>query len=234
MLDRIKKIMIFIILFGIFLYKDLVFLIPFKLLSINYKELNTNLQVLCSLLSSLFVIIIIVIIYHKYLKEKIIDFKKNFSKRVDPAFKYYMIGLCVMLISNILIMYLTPVNQANNEQLVQDMLRKAPILTFISATFTAPFLEEMLFRKSFGDIFTNKKIMVFASAFVFGLLHVIFSLKTPWDLLYIIPYGALGYGFAAGLSETDNVFSTIFFHILHNGILTLASIILAILVKVFS
>jgi membrane protease YdiL (CAAX protease family) len=139
-----------------------------------------------------------------------------------------------MLVSNILIMYLSPINQANNEEMVQTMLRKAPILTFISATFTAPFLEEMLFRKSFGDIFTNKKIMVFASGLFFGLLHVIFSLKTPWDLLYIIPYGALGYGFAAAVAKTDNVFSSIFFHMLHNGVLTLSSIILSILIKVLS
>ena len=234
MLERIKKIILFAILFTIFIFKDLVYLLPLKYLKIDYDSLNVNTQVFYSLLSSLFVIIIIIIIYRKYLKEKIIDFKSNFGKRIEPAFKYYVIGLTIMLISNILIMYLSPIKQANNEQLVQEMLNDAPILTFISATFIAPIAEEMIFRKSLGDIFKNKKIMIFASAFVFGALHVIFSLKTPWDLLYIIPYGALGFGFAAGLSKTNNIFSTIFFHMLHNGVLTLASIILSVLVKVLS
>ena len=234
MLERIKNIFIFIGLFFLFLYKDLVYLIPFKYLSIDYDKLDVNTQVFYSLLSSLFVIIIVVIIYHKYLKEKITDFIKNFGKRVDPAFKYYMFGLIIMLVSNFLIMKLSPIDQANNEQLIQEMLKKAPILTFITATFTAPFLEEMLFRKSLGDIFKNKKIMIFASALIFGALHVVFSLKTPWDLLYIVPYGALGWGFASALVKTDNIFSTIFFHMLHNGILTLASIIINILVKVLS
>ena len=234
MLEKIKKIMIFAILFVIFLYNDLVYLLPFKLLSIDYKKLSTNLQVLCSLVASLFVIIIIIIVYRKYLKEKIIDFKNNFSKRVDPAFKYYMIGITVMVASNLLISMFSPIHQANNEELVQTMLRKAPILTFITATFTAPFLEEMLFRKSLGDIFSNKKVMIFASAIVFGLLHVIFSIETPWDLLYIIPYGALGYAFAASYQKTNNIFTSIFYHTIHNGILTLVSIALSILIKVLS
>ena len=139
--------------------------------------------------------------------------------------KAWFIGLSLMCASNLLISLLTPVHEANNEVLVQEMLNQAPILSFISATFIAPFLEEMLFRKSLGDIFSNKKLMIFGSGLVFGLLHVVFSIQTPWDLLYVIPYGALGSSFAYLIYKKDNVFIPITFHMLHNGILTLVSII---------
>ena len=123
----------------------------------------------------------------------------------------------------------SPIHEANNETLVQEMLTKAPVLCFISATFIAAFVEEMVFRKSFGDIFKNKKLMVVASGILFGLLHVIFSLQTAWDLLYILPYGVLGASFAYILYKEDNIFIPITFHMLHNGILTLVSILMMVL-----
>lgn len=130
-----------------------------------------------------------------------------------------------MAATNLLIALFSPVQEANNEVLVQEMLNLAPILSFISASILAPFIEEMLFRKSLGDIFKNKKIMVIMSGLIFGLLHVIFSIQTPWDLLYTIPYGLLGASFAFMLYKEDNIFIPITFHMLHNGILTLISII---------
>ena len=134
-----------------------------------------------------------------------------------------------MAVFNILISTLSPIHQANNEALVKETLKQAPILSFISVTFIAPFLEEMLFRKSFGDIFKNKKLMVFMNGLLFGLLHVIFSMTSYWDLLYVLPYGMLGGAFAFILSKTDNIYIPITFHMIHNGLLTLLSIILMVI-----
>ena len=225
----LKNLGIFIILFLVFLYKDLFYLTPLKLLNIDYNNISYNLELLLSILSSLVLVLIVILIYHKYLKEKIIEYKHNFSKNFDLGLKYYMVGLFGMFIFNILITIFSPVKEANNEVLVQEMLKASPILSFISASLIAPFLEEMLFRKSFGDIFKNKKLMVIASGFFFGLLHVIFSIETPWDLLYILPYGMLGGGFAYTIYKEDNIFIPITFHMLHNSFLTILSIIMMVL-----
>lgn len=228
-INTLKKIFLFIILFLIFLYKDIVLIIPIKLFNINYDKLSYNSQMLLELISSLFIVIIIIIIYRKYLKEKLIDYKKNFNNYFDFGLKYWFIGLIGMSVTNLLIAQFSPVHEANNEALVQEMLKNAPLLSFISASIIAPFLEEMLFRKSLGDIFSNKKLMVIMSGLIFGLLHVVFSIKTQWDLLYVIPYGFLGGSFAYILAKKDNIYIPITFHILHNGILTLLSIILSVL-----
>ena len=201
-------------------------MIPLALLDIDLTTLSYNMQTLLSISSSLVIIFIIILIYKNYLKEKLVDYKKHFSNYFDLGFKAWFLGLLGMCITNILIATFSPIKEANNEVLVQEMLKQAPFLSFISASFIAPFLEEMLFRKSFGDIFKNKKVMIIASGLVFGLLHVIFSLETPWDFLYVIPYGLLGSSFAYSLDKTkDNVLVPMTFHILHNGILTLISII---------
>ncbi len=229
MIEKLKKIGLFTLLFLLFLLSDLFYLIPFKLLGINYDKLNYNLQVLCSLVASLITLLIIIFIYHKYLKKAFKDYTHNFNKYFDIGMKAWFIGLAGMCLFNVLISLLTPVHDANNEVLVQNMLHESPLLSFISAALIAPFLEEMLFRKSFGDIFQNKVIMIISSGLLFGLLHVIFSFQTPWDLLYAIPYGLLGSAFAYLVAKTDNIFVPITFHMLHNGILTLTSIFLTVL-----
>jgi len=231
MIEKVKKISLFIGLFLLFLFSDLFYLVPLSLFNINYDTLSYTTQTLLSMLANLILIIIISLIYKKYLKEKIKDYlkKENFKKYFDIGSKWWFLGLIGMCVFNVLIATFSPVKEANNEVLVQEMLKISPILSFISATFLAPFLEEMLFRKSLGDIFKNKNLMVFMSGLVFGLLHVVFSLETVWDLLYAIPYGLLGASFAMSLKETDNVLVPITFHMIHNGILTLVSILPVVL-----
>lgn len=224
-IDYLKKTGIFLGLFILFLFNDYFYLLPFQILHIDYNSLSYNLKTLCSIFSSLVVLIIICLIYKDYLKEKIKEYKNNFNENFDLGMKLWFLGLLGMCITNLLIAAFSPVQEANNEVLVQEMLKQAPLLSFISASILAPFLEEMLFRKALGDIFKNKKLMIFMCGLIFGLLHVIFSLQTPWDLLYTIPYGLLGASFAYMMYKKDNIFIPITFHMLHNGILTLISII---------
>ena len=226
MKDRFKKIILFVGLFILFLYSDLFYLVPLKLLKFDLTKLTYKQQLIGSNISSLIVLIIIFIIYHKYLISKFKDYKNNFSEYFDFGMKIWFIGILGMVVSNLLISSLTPLQEATNEVLVDNMLKEAPLETFISASFLAPFIEEMIFRKSLGDMFKNKKVMVIASGLVFGLLHVIFSFNTPLDFLYVIPYGFLGGAFAYIVAKKDNVLIPISFHFIHNSVLTLLSIIL--------
>lgn len=225
MLDKIKKIGLFIVLYLLFLFSSLFYLIPLELLNIDYDTLSITNQTLLSLFSSFVMIIILIIIYRKSLKKDFKDFKNNFKEYLDLGLKCWIMGLVIMCACNLLIGLLTPVKEANNEVLVQEMLQTTPLLSFISATFFAPFIEEMLFRKSLGDIYENNYIKIFMCALVFGSLHVIFSMTSAWDLLYILPYGALGGAFAYILTKKNNILIPITFHMLHNGIITIISII---------
>lgn len=225
MLDKIKKISLFIGLYLLFLFSSLFYLIPLELLNIDYDTLSITNQTLLSLFSSLVMIIILIIIYRKSLKKDLKDFKDHYKEYLDLGLKCWIMGLVIMCASNLLIGLLTPVKEANNEVLVQEMLKTTPLLSFISATFFAPFIEEMLFRKSLGDIYENNYIKIFMCALVFGSLHVIFSMTSAWDLLYILPYGALGGAFAYILTKKNNILIPITFHMLHNGIITIISII---------
>ena len=224
-IDRLKKVGIFVLLFVLFLYSDLFYIIPLYLLKVDLSKLSYTAKLLGSNISSLILIGIIVLIYHKYLKEKFKDYKKHFNEYFDFGMKWWFVGVIGMVILNLLITNFTPLKEATNEALVDDMIVRSPLLSFISAGLIAPFVEEMIFRKSFSDMFKNKWVMIIASGITFGLLHVVFSYNTLLDFLYVLPYGFLGSTFAYVLSQKDNVLIPITFHLIHNSILTLVTII---------
>lgn len=205
---------------------DLVYLIPFAIFRINYNKFGTSSQLILSLFADLLLTIILFFIYKDYLKEKFEDFKKNFNKYFDIGLKFWLIGLGIMYIANLVLHYLTPVKEAVNESNVQTLITESPFLALLLTTIFAPIIEEIIFRKSVKDFCNdNKWIFILVSSLIFGYLHVSSS-KTLFDFLYIIPYGALGGAFAYILHETDNIYTTILMHLIHNGLLTLIAIFL--------
>ena len=80
----------------------------------------------------------------------------------------------------------------------------------------APLTEELAFRKSIRDIINNKWIYVLVSGLVFGMLHISSYMNNWTDLVYLIPYSSLGVAFALLYYKTDNIFSSITMHAIHN------------------
>ena len=121
-----------------------------------------------------------------------------------------------MVISNLLINILTESTIAGNEEAVRKLIDIAPIYMIFDVAIYAPLVEELTFRKSIRDWINNKKIYILISGILFGALHVIASVKTSTDLLFIIPYSALGISFAKLYTKSNNIFSSISMHAMHN------------------
>ena len=86
-------------------------------------------------------------------------------------------------------------------------------------------IEEIIFRKCYKNAFSNKWLFIILSSLVFGSLHVITSMTSLMDLLFIIPYGSLGAAFAIMYQKTDTIYTSMLMHMLHNTILIILSII---------
>ena len=166
--------------------------------------------------------------YRKELLKEFKNFKDKFSDNMDVGFRYWMIGLVIMMVSNILISAFVTKNQATNEQLVQDMIKRIPIIMIINAGIIAPFVEEITFRKCFKNIFKNKWLFLIISSLVFGSLHVlpgIFDGASIREIFFLLPYSALGFVFALMYYDTDTVFTSYTMHVIHNTILIILSIL---------
>lgn len=208
----------------LFFCSSLLQLIPILLFKITAENTTPMIDALLVVFSDTILVILLILLYRQDLKRDWQSFWKNRNQMLDDGFRFWILGFVLMMASNLLIQLLAPQSVAANEEAVQNMLKMATVPTFICTTILAPFIEEMVFRKSFKEVFKTKWLFAFTSGLVFGGLHVILSFTSAWDLLYIIPYSSLGVAFALLCYKTDNIFPSITVHTLHNLLVTSISI----------
>lgn len=222
----LKNIVRGLLVFILFFYSSYFQLIPILLLKLDLENISDKMLVILSTFSSLCIFMILFFVYRKSLREEFVKFKSKLLENMDTGLKCWFLGLLVMMISNYILTFVFKSGGANNENAVQEMIKGLPWLMAINIGILAPFNEEIVFRKTIKDVFKNKWIFITISFLLFGGAHVIGSATTLIDYLYIIPYGVLGAAFAMAYYKTDTVFTSISFHMIHNTILALVSILL--------
>lgn len=160
---------------------------------------------------------ILILMNRKKLKNDYADFNENHKKYLKYGFKLWFIGLIIMMISNVIIAGMTK-GLASNEEANRQLMLQYPIYMVISTMMFAPFNEELTFRGNFKDAFKNKKVFILFTAFVFASVHVLNGITSPLELLYYIPYGALSIAFGKIYMETDNIYTTMVIHSVHNSL----------------
>ena len=219
---KVKEWLFFLVILFFFLYSDYLVLASYYMTGhdLHTLTLADNLAILFS--KYIVLIAIFIIKDRKYLKEKWLDFVKNFKKYSVIAFKNWFAGFLIMIISNIIISNFIK-GIGDNESAVQSLIMVMPVVAFLLTTIFAPFIEEMIFRKYLKDCVNSKLLYMILSGFIFGLVHTNINANL-WEILLIIPYGALGFMFAKTVNETENIYPTIMMHMFHNGVLTLLAI----------
>ncbi|NLC47881.1 MAG: CPBP family intramembrane metalloprotease [Tenericutes bacterium] len=189
------------------------FFIPyvFNLILSNFIT-NSNIS---ELLSNVLYIEILYLIYYKDLNSEFKIFKEKFKKNMTLGFKYYFVGVFLMIFSNIIIS-LTVGDISANETLVREQLFSNMVFSMISISIIAPITEELIFRKSLMPILKNKWVYAFFCGLLFGLAHLISGEMTWISLVYLLPYGSLGFVFALMNKETKTTFTSITIHAIHN------------------
>lgn len=183
----------------------------------------------------LLITLALIFIYRKSLKNEIkafLESRKSFSK---TALKYWAQGFGLMIISNIIVLSITGA-MAGNEAQNREILTAMPLYSITVMCFIGPFIEEMIFRKSFRKAFQNKYTFAITTSLIFASLHVMNSFNplslaniiANWKyLLYFLPYSSLAIFFAFSYYETDNIFTSTLAHCFHNT-LTVIFILLAL------
>lgn len=168
--------------------------------------------------------LILVLLIHKDLFKQLKEFIKQPKSILNKGFTYWVYGIIVMVLSNLIITSLVG-NIPVNEQVTRETILKSPLYAIPTIIFFGPFLEEIVFRFGIRKAFKKEIPYALTSALIFGGLHVLsaideFTLMGIWnhisEFLFLIPYGSLGFFFAKAYYETDNIFSTIIPHMLHN------------------
>lgn len=185
------------------------------ILGLLFKDcLNSESEFISSMtlfLTYLLTLLIILLIF----LPKVVDNGRKFKKDyIKVAFKNWGLGFLLMFVSNFFIVLYTG-DIASNETANRELLATYTGISIIMVTILAPLLEEIVFRLSLRKSFSNKYVYCIISALLFGFIHILSSGETV-ELLYLIPYGGLGFFFAKAYYETDNIFTSILAHAFHN------------------
>ena len=220
----------FIFIFLLFIMSSIFKLIPITIFNIDVNNITVETNCLLTLFSYLMLSICCILLYFKEIKEQFISLIKMKTKKkiiiFDTAFRYWLIGLIIMLISNFIIGQLG-IGSPNNDTAVRNMLEASPIIAGLSVILIAPFNEEVVFRMAFRDIIPNSLLYVLTSGIIFGGLHVIGSINTGYELLFLIPYCSLGIAFSKMYQDSNNVFVSYSIHLIHNALTAFVTFLLA-------
>lgn len=192
--------------------------LSFDIININLNELPLYAKVIYLLIYELMVICIMLLLFNKKIKRDFKDILINHKEYYSKCIKYWLIGLVVMSISNSLALVVGG-DIASNEESLRQLFKISPLYIYLSSTIYAPIVEELVFRQGIRNIFGRNYLFILVSGIVFGGLHVITGLNSIVDLIYLIPYSSLGIAFAYMLYKTDNIFVSMGFHFMHNGLL---------------
>ena len=195
------------------------------------KNASDNLIALVNFIAQVIYTGIFVAMYFKLFKNDFKKLKENGKQDLKSATRIWFICFVGMFISLYIInTYINPSGISANEQTNRNYLMKYPIYGILSMVILGPIVEEIVFRAGFKKAFKKAFSFAIFGAILFGSMHLLAAFETftlseiakNWkELLYIIPYGFLGFGFNYIYHKTDNIHASIIAHILHNAITVL-------------
>ena len=167
-------------------------------------------------------ILFITFLYRKELKK---DIKELNIKKIVAYIPIYIFGLILLALSNYVVSNITGNTLSQNEINVRETIKIMPLYMCFSSVIMAPFIEEITFRKTFRNIISNGYLFIIVSGFIFGLIHISNVGNTLEEFLMIIPYILMGISLSYIYYKSDNIFTTIIIHSIHNLILLLIQLI---------
>ena len=122
-----KSLMLVILLIS---FKELfVMLIP-----VDFNSLSLSVKVLFNFIADLIFLTFIIILYKDTLFKDFKNFIKDLGNNLETAFKYWLIGFIIMIISNLIIVVFVNGAVASNEETVRSLISIAPIYMIFSVS----------------------------------------------------------------------------------------------------
>lgn len=137
--------------------------------------------------------------------------------------KNVLISYMLTYIINIVLSFFTTQTSSTNQVNIESQLVATPLLIVFVSVIFAPLVEEYVFRGViYKSIEENKGFWPAAiiSAFLFGGMHVVFSIFSLdfMDLIFVFPYMVQGFMIAKNYRDTDSFAGAWLFHFINNFI----------------
>lgn len=169
--------------------------------------------------------ILLIIFYLLLFKKDLIndykEFKKQKKKNIKVVLKNILFLFFILILSSIFIkLIFNNITDSNSEFLVSALTTNNFYFLFITIVMS-PFIEEIVFRKTFKDVISNPWIFIIISSLVFGFYHEGYYLSSANDIIFIVKYFLVGICFSYFYHKTDNFFTPYLTHLIYNAIMAI-------------
>lgn len=194
-MEKIKKELLRILLaIIIFFYTSIPVLAILRIIGLEITKSNYKMLVVYDFISSLVVAVFISVLYYDVIINDLKKLKNKCNGKVSVYLKSIMIGFLFLLITKFVSAYVVTIisnlfnieiTTADNQAIIEKMVKSMPLLITLSASLFAPISEEVLFRGGIRKLMNNLGVFVTVSGLIFGLMHVTDNIVFMLEILFI-------------------------------------------------
>lgn len=194
-MEKIKKELLRILLaIIIFFYTSIPVLAILRIIGLEITKSNYKMLVVYDFISSLVVAVFISILYYDVIINDLKKLKNKCNGKISIYLKNIMIGFLFLLITKFISAYIVTIisnlfnieiTTADNQAIIEKMVKSMPLLITLSASLFAPISEEVLFRGGIRKLMNNLGVFVTVSGLIFGLMHVTDNIVFMLEILFI-------------------------------------------------
>lgn len=194
-MEKIKKELLRILLaIIIFFYTSIPVLAILRIIGLEITKSNYKMLVVYDFISSLVVAVFISILYYDVIINDLKKLKNKCNGKISIYLKNIMIGFLFLLITKFISAYVVTIisnlfnieiTTADNQAIIEKMVKSMPLLITLSASLFAPISEEVLFRGGIRKLMNNLGVFVTVSGLIFGLMHVTDNIVFMLEILFI-------------------------------------------------
>ncbi len=194
-MEKIKKELLRILLaIIIFFYTSIPVLAILRIIGLEITKSNYKMLVVYDFISSLVVAVFISALYYDVIINDLKKLKNKCNGKVSVYLKSIMIGFLLLLITKFVSAYVVTIisnlfnieiTTADNQAIIEKMVKSMPLLITLSASLFAPISEEVLFRGGIRKLMNNLGVFVTVSGLIFGLMHVTDNIVFMLEILFI-------------------------------------------------
>lgn len=194
-MKKIKKELLRILLaIIIFFYTSIPVLAILRIIGLEITKSNYKMLVVYDFISSLVVAVFISALYYDVIINDLKKLKNKCNGKVSVYLKSIMIGFLFLLITKFVSAYVVTIisnlfnieiTTADNQAIIEKMVKSMPLLITLSASLFAPISEEVLFRGGIRKLMNNLGVFVTVSGLIFGLMHVTDNIVFMLEILFI-------------------------------------------------
>ena len=195
----------------------LYFIWPYFISAIlSILNITGNTSLYCRLIANFLLMFLIILIYSNDIKTDLENYKNNFKKLALKGLKIFLIGIILYTIVTSIVYVIVPDITNDSANSLLNIFDKSPFLLLLSTVFYYPIVEELVFKKTFKDLITNKWAFILITAIINGSFEIMLSYTSIINLINIIPaivfYGILSYIYY----DTDNVVVSMSYRMFYN------------------